>query len=153
MRTISELLDDSPFFHELPAPVIAHVAGCAQTARFERGDMLFQAGQPADTFYVIRQGRVAVELHNPSRGTITLDTLHDGEVVGWSWLIPPYRWMFGARAVESTSAVAFDGACLRGKCDTDPALGYALMQRVSQVMYERLQASRVQLLDMYGAPT
>ncbi len=94
-----------------------------------------------------------MELHNPSRGTITLDTLHDGEVVGWSWLIPPYRWMFGARAVESTSAVAFDGACLRGKCDTDPALGYALMQRVSQVMYERLQASRVQLLDMYGAPT
>jgi hypothetical protein len=61
--------------------------------------------------------------------------------------------MFGARAVESTSAVAFDGACLRGKCDTDPALGYALMQRVSQVMYERLQAARVQLLDMYGAPT
>ena len=153
MRTITGLLDDSPFFHGLPAPVIAQVAGCAQTARFERGDMLFQAGQPADTFYVIRHGRVAVELHNPSRGTITLNTLHDGEVVGWSWLIPPYRRMFGARAVESTSAVAFDGACLRGKCDTDPALGYALMQRVSQVMYERLQASRVQLLDMYGAPT
>ena len=66
---------------------------------------------------------------------------------------PPYRWMFGARAVGSTSAVAFDGACLRGKCDTDPALGYALVSGSPQVMYERLQASRVQLLDMVGAPT
>lgn len=153
MRTIPELLRDSPFFNGLDEAVIALVAGCAKTARFDGGDMLFRAGQPADTFFVIRHGRVAVELHNPSRGTITLDTVHDGEVVGWSWLIPPYSWMFDARAMEPTSAVAFDGACLRGKCDQDPALGYALMRQVSQVMYERLQAARVQMLDMYGAPT
>lgn len=153
MRTIEELLNDSPFFHDLPPAVLAHVAGCAQTARFEGGETLFRAGQQADTFYLVRHGRVAVELHNPSRGTITLDTVHDGEIVGWSWLVPPYLWTFDARAAESTSAVAFDGACLRGKCDADPALGYVLMQRVAQVMYERMQAARVQLLDMYGAPT
>ncbi len=153
MRTIPELLTDSPFFHGLDEAVITLVAGCATTARFDDGEMLFRAGQSADTFFVIRHGRVAVELHNPSRGTITLDTVHDGEVVGWSWLIPPYLWMFDARAIEPTSAVAFDGACLRGKCDKDPALGYALMRQVSQVMYERLQAARVQMLDMYGAPT
>lgn len=153
MRTIPELLSDSPFFQGLDDAVLEQVAGCAQTARFADGDVVFRAGQPADTFYLIRHGRVAVELHNPSRGTITMDTLHDGEVVGWSWLVPPYTWMFDARAAEATSALAFDGACLRGKCDIDPGMGYALMQRVSQVMYERLQAARMQLLDMYGAPT
>jgi CRP-like cAMP-binding protein len=153
MRTLEELLDDSPFFHDLPAGVLAQVSGCARTARFDAGETLFGAGQPADTFYLVRRGRVSIELRNPSRGTITLDTVHDGEIAGWSWLVPPYIWTFDARAAEATSAVAFDGACLRGKCDADPGLGYALMQRVAQVMYERLQAARVQLLDMYGAPT
>ena len=153
MRIISELLHDSPFFQGLETPVLTEVAGCARTARFDEGQILFRAGQQANTFYLVRHGRVAIELHNPSRGTVTLDTVHDGEVVGWSWLVPPYMWMFDARAAQSTSAVAFDGACLRGKCDANPALGYALMQRVSQVMYERLQAARVQMLDMYGAPT
>lgn len=153
MRTIEELLNDSPFYHGLPADVLAHVAGCAQTARFEPGEVIFRAGQPANTFYLVRHGRVSIELRNPSRGTITLDTVHDGEIVGWSWLVPPYLWTFDARAAEATSAVAFDGACLRGKCDADPGLGYALMQRVAQVMYERLQSARVQMLDMYGAPT
>jgi CRP/FNR family transcriptional regulator, cyclic AMP receptor protein len=72
--------------------------------------------------------------------------------VGWSWLVPPYRWVFDARAVAPTSAMAFDAVCLRGKCDADPALGFDLMQRVARVMYERLQAARVRLLDLYGAP-
>jgi len=152
MRTITELLHDSPFFAGLPDSVLEQLAGCAQTARFAEGQMLFSAGQPANIFYLVRHGRVAIELHNPSRGTITLDTVHDGDVVGWSWLVPPYLWTFDARAAADTSAVEFDGACLRGKCDADPALGYALMRRVSHVMYERLQAARVQMLDMYGAP-
>jgi hypothetical protein len=84
---------------------------------------------------------------------MVISTLGDGEVAGWSWLVPPYRWMFDARATSSVSAVAFDGACLRGKCEQDPVLGYALMQRVAQVMYERLQDARIRLLDMYGEPS
>ena len=78
-------------------------------------------------------------------------TLDEGDVVGWSWLVPAYRWMFDARATTGVSAVALDGACLRGKCDQDPALGYALMQRVSGVLYNRLQDARIRLLDMYGS--
>ncbi|HQR80543.1 MAG TPA: cyclic nucleotide-binding domain-containing protein [Actinomycetota bacterium] len=150
MRTIAELLEDSPFFAGLDAQALAVFAGCAQTARFDTGELLFRAGQPADTFYVIRHGLVSIEMHAPAKGAVTLTTLDDGEVVGWSWLIPPYVWVFDARAAAPTSAVSFDGACLRAKCDADPALGYALMQRVSQMMYERLQATRVQLLDLYG---
>src|SRR5450756_2797700 len=80
-----------------------------------------------------------IQVHTPGGGGVVLDTADDGGVVGWSWLVPPYRWMFDARASESTSAVAFDGACLRGKCENDPVVGYALMQRVTQVMFDRLE--------------
>ena len=115
--------------------------------------MLFRTGEPANTFYVIRHGRVALDIHDPRRGTLVIASLGEGEVAGWSWLVPPYQWMFDARAVSPVSAVALDGACLRGKCDQDPALGYALMQRVSHVMYERLQDARMRLLDLYGSPS
>ena len=76
---------------------------------------------------------------------------HEGDVVGWSWLIPPYRWTFDARATQDTSAIAFDGVCLRGKCESDATLGYAMLQRVVQVMSARLHSARVRLLDLYGA--
>ncbi len=79
-------------------------------------------------------------------------TLGEGAVVGWSWLFPPYRWSFDARALELTRTVAFDGACLRGKCEADTTLGYELMQRFAAVMLDRLQATRLQLLDVYGQP-
>lgn len=150
MRTIADLLEDSPFFAGLDPDALELLAGCAQTVRFDTGDELFRAGQPADTFYVVRHGLVTIEMRVAARGVLSLATLDDGDVVGWSWLVAPYIWMFDARAAAPTSALALDGACLRGKCDADPALGYALMQRVSHVMYERLQAARLQLLDMYG---
>ncbi len=151
MRTLAEYLPESPFFAGLDAEAMELVVGCAQNVRFEQGDVLFRTGTPADTFYVIRHGRVALEVHDPRRQAIVVATLGDGEVAGWSWLVPPYRWMFDGRAVSPVSAVAFDGACLRGKCDQDPALGYALMQRVSHIMYERLQDARMRLLDLYGS--
>ena len=95
-------------------------------------------------------GRIALELFSPGSGPHVLDSAGEGEVLDWPWLIPPYRWFFDARAVEPTSVVALDSACLRGKCEADPRLGYDLMQRVAQVMSQRLQATRVRLLDLYG---
>ena len=74
-------------------------------------------------------GRVSMQMRTPTEDVV-LDTAHDGDVVGWSWLIPPYRWTFDARATEDTSAIAFDGLCLRGKCESDATLGYAMLQRV-----------------------
>jgi len=153
MRTLAEYLPEHPFFAGLDAAAMELVVGCAQNVHFNEGDVLFRAGTPANTFYVIRHGRVALEVHDPQRRTMVVATLGDGEVAGWSWLVPPYQWVFDGRAVSSVSAVALDGACLRGKCDRDPALGYALMQRVAHVMYERLQDARMRLLDLYGSPS
>jgi len=153
MRTLAEYLPEHPFFAGLDATAMDLMIGCAQNVHFREGATLFRTGAPADTFYVIRHGRVALEVHDPRHQAMVVATLGDGEVAGWSWLVPPYRWMFDARAVSEVSAVAFDGACLRGKCDQDPVLGYALMQRVAHVMYDRLQDARMRLLDMYGDPS
>jgi CRP-like cAMP-binding protein len=150
MQTIAEYLPEHPFFAGLDAEALELAAGCATNVHFRRGEFLFHEGDPADTFYVLRHGRVAVGMRTPT-DDVVLDTAQDGDVVGWSWLIAPYRWTFDARAADDTSAIAFDGACLRGKCEDDATLGYALLQRVVQVMSGRLQSARVRLLDLYGS--
>lgn len=152
MRTIDQLLNEHPFFAGLDSDTLTLLAGCAVNQHTNAGQYLYHEGEPADTFYVIRSGRVTIETNNPVGGPMVIETVDAGDVLGWSWLIPPYRWQFDGRAVEPTSHVTFDGACLRGKCDDDPALGYLLMQRFASVMYARMQAARVRLLDLYGAP-
>jgi CRP-like cAMP-binding protein len=152
VQTIEQYLPEHPFFLGLDERAITLMSGCAVNVHLRPGEYLFHEGEPADTFFVIRSGRAAIEMRRPTEGVV-LDTAHAGDVVGWSWLVPPYRWTFDARATEETSAIAFDGACLRGKCEADPALGYALLQRVVQVMSSRLQSARVRLLDLYGQRT
>lgn len=152
MRTIAEYLPEHPFFAGLDERWVDLVTGCATNVHLRPGAYLFREGGAADAFYVIRHGRVAIEAAAPT-GPCVIQTVHDGDVVGWSWLVPPYRWTFDARATEETSLVAFDGACLRGKCGEDAELGYALLQRVVRVMSASLHSARVRLLDLYGTPT
>lgn len=150
METLAELIASSPVFAGLPDEDLALIAGCAKNTGFEEGDLLFREGDAADTFYLVRRGRVAFELHTPDRGGLVIDTADPGDVVGWSWLFAPYRWHFDARAVDDVRAIVFDGACLRGKCADDTRLGYELMQRFAAVMIDRLQHTRFRLLDVYG---
>jgi CRP-like cAMP-binding protein len=150
VQTIEQYLPQHPFFAGLGEDVIALVAGCAVNTHFRAGELLFREGEPADTFYVLRRGRVSLEVRPPAGPPVVVDAAHADDVVGWSWLVPPHRWLFDARATEETSAIAFDGGCLRGRCETDPAVGYALLQRVVRVMSDRLQSARVRLLDLYG---
>jgi CRP/FNR family transcriptional regulator, cyclic AMP receptor protein len=152
MRTIDRVLAELPAFAGLDPSYLELIAGCGVNRVFEAGEQLFREGDPADTFYVIRHGRVALEVEAPGKGALMIETLGEGSLVGWSWLFPPYRCSFDARALEQTRTVAFDGACLRGKCEQDSGLGYELMQRFASVMLDRLQATRLQLLDVYGEP-
>jgi len=150
METIDALLRDVPLFNGLSDDYVGLIAGCGSNVVFGPDEVLFREGDTADTFYVIRHGRVAVETFVPSSGPMTIETIEPGEIVGWSWLFPPYRWQFDARAVTTLRATAFDGACLRGKCEEDPRLGYELMTRFAQVIVDRLQWTRLRLLDLYG---
>jgi CRP/FNR family transcriptional regulator, cyclic AMP receptor protein len=150
MTGLQPLLAAHPFFSGMTEADLALIAGCAANARFESGTYLFREGDAADRFFLLREGRVAVEVHSPGRGAITVLTARDGEVLGFSWLMPPYRWLFDARAAQLTRAIVFDGACLRDKCEADPRLGYDLMKRVARVMVRRLETASVQLADVYG---
>lgn len=150
MQTMEEVLGSHPFFAGLNVGAIRLIAGCASNVHFAEGEFLFEEGHEANQFWVIRRGRVAMQLESPGRGAIVTDTMDEGEVVGWSWLVPPYRFFADGRAVTPVSATALDGACLRGKCEADPELGYQLLKRVTSVMYQRLQSTRIRLLDLYG---
>jgi CRP-like cAMP-binding protein len=149
-RGLEELLAAHPFFKDLPPADIALIAGCGKNVRFEPGQYLFREGEPADQFYLIRHGRVALEFFVAGRGPLVTETVDEDDVLGWSWLFPPYTWSTDARALELTRAVALDGACLRRKCEEDVRLGYELMKRFAQIIMARLHATRVRLLDIYG---
>jgi CRP/FNR family transcriptional regulator, cyclic AMP receptor protein len=150
METVAELLGRHPFFAGLDGDAMRLIAGCASNVHFHAGDVIFGEGEAASRFYVIRHGRVALQVHSPTRGPLVIDTMDEGEVLGWSWLVPPYRYFGDAQAVTAVTATALDGSCLRAKCEADPQLGYQLLKRVTTVMYQRLQSSRIRLLDLYG---
>lgn len=150
IRDIRELLKEQAFFQGLGEETIAFISGCGSNVHFEADRFIFHEGEPADFFYVIRSGRVALEVHGADRGSLVLDIVGEGDIVGASWLFPPYRWEFDARAVEEVSAVRLDATCLRAKCEEDPRLGYEMMKRVAEIMRRRMQSARMRLLDLYG---
>lgn len=150
MEGLDRIIREHPFFAGLDEPFLRLVVGCAKNVRFNSGQYLFREGGAADQFYLLREGRVALELAAPGRGALSFLTVAEGEVVGVSWLIPPYRWTYDGRAIGLVRAIALDAACLRGKCEANHDLGYDMMKRVMRIVIERLHATRLQLLDVYG---
>lgn len=153
MQTLERYLSEHPFLKGFEPHHITFIAGCASTIQFHDGQSIFREGEEANYFYIIRQGKVAIELFAPERGPITIQTIGEGDVLGWSWLIPPHRWRFDARAVEPTDAIALDGRCLRSKCEQDHDLGYELLKRFAAVIASRLESTRLQILDVYSVRT
>jgi len=148
--TLEPLLRDHPFLRELESEYLALLAGCAENVRFREGSYMFREGEPADQCFLIREGKMALEIAAPGRGSIIVQTLGAGDVAGFSWLLEPHRWEFDGRAVEPVRALALDGTCLRGKCADDPRLGFELTQLFARLAIRRLQATRLRLLDVYG---
>lgn len=147
---IRALLNEHPFFAGLDESAVDFIAGCGRNVRFDTGEYVFHEGEPADSFYLLRAGNIGVEIASPDRGALLIDTVGEGEILGVSWLFPPYRWQFDARAREPIRAISLDAVCLRAKCDEDPRLGYELMQRLSETMFRRLHSARIRLLDLYS---
>lgn len=150
MKGIDAILAEHPFLGGFSREALSVIAGCAANRRYDAGSYLCREGEPADHFFLIRHGRITLETNAPERGVLTFQTLGEGEILGVSWLVPPYRWDFDARAVGLVRAVAFDAACLRGKCEADHDLGYELMKRFVPELVRRMQAARLQSLNLYG---
>jgi len=150
METLKRILAEHPFFQNLDERYLQLIVGCASNVRFDAGQFIFREGDEANQFYLVRHGKVALKIFTPERGPIVIQTISEGEIFGWSWLIPPYHRHFDAQAVELTRAIALDGKCLRTKCEEDHDLGYELLMRSARIMEQRLQATRLQLLDIYG---
>lgn len=151
MTTLEPILKKHPFFTDLPDENLKFITSCAKNVRFHEGESLAREGQPADEFFLIREGRVAVGMASPRGGRLLIDTRDAGDVIGWSWLFPPHVWQFDLTAVSPVRVLSMDGKCLRNKCDEDPRLGYELMRRFSRVVVGRLAATRLQLIDLYGS--
>lgn len=150
VQSLESVIRQHSFFKGLAEPHIQFIVGCAKNVRFEQGQYIFREGDTADQFYFIREGLVSIEFAVPQKGPATVQTVGEGDVLGWSWLYPPYRWHFDAKALHNTRALAFDGECLRAKCEEDHDLGYEILKRFTNVFLERLDATRLQLLDLYG---
>lgn len=147
-----ERLSRHPFIHELSQPHLESLAKCASIVSFKEGESLVKEGEYASTFYLISSGRIALQFNAGPRGSARIQTVGPGEIVGWSWLIPPYRWHNDAIAIEPGQAFALDGAWLRSHCEEDHDFGYEIMKRIVHIVEQRLHGTRLQLIDMYHIP-
>ncbi len=152
ISNLDKSLSEHPFFEDMDAEIQKIIAGCARNERYEADAIIHHEGDKADRFYLVRGGVVSIELHVPGHEPVVMDSVHEGEVFGWSWIIPPYRNTYDARAVKLTRLVSLDAKCLRKKMKKNHELGYELLKRFIPVMAHRLSASRLQILDVFGSP-
>ena len=150
METIESILAAQPFFHGLKQRHIQELAACASRLNFTDGQFLCRAAEEAGRFYLILQGRVSVEIFSARRGPLTLQTLAEGDVLGWLWFeTKPYHWHLDARAVGLTRALSLEVNCLREKCEANHDLGFELMKRYAQSLAVAFRVSSLQLMDMF----
>jgi CRP/FNR family transcriptional regulator, cyclic AMP receptor protein len=145
-----EELKGQAVFAGMEAADLGRLAPAARPVAFPADRRLFEEGGTADRFWIIQDGTVALDLHLPDRGTVIIETLGPGAVLGWSWLFPPYRWRFGAVATRPVQALEFDAGLVRLIWARDPRLAHELTRRFAEVVVDRLQATRIRLLDLYA---
>ena len=150
LTTMAEVLAEHRFFQQLPDEIRTRLADCANNVVFGAGETLCTEGTPARSFFAVRAGRVSVGVHVPSKGLVSLETVQSGDILGWSWVLPPYTWHFDAVALEPVRAVELHADCILPYLDENPAAGYRLMRAVALIMEDRLRSARLRLLDLYG---
>jgi CRP/FNR family transcriptional regulator, cyclic AMP receptor protein len=152
IEVTAEGLSGHPFLHGMPRDHLVVLAGMARDVTFPARHRLVEDGGSATSFWLIQSGHVALDLGIPGQGRMKIDTLGMGELLGWSWLFPPYRWAFGAVAAHRVEAFEFDARAVRACCQADPVLGHDLTQRLARVLAKRLQAARVRLITASSLP-
>ena len=150
LKSIKDLLAEAPFFEGMEDRHIEFLSGCGEIVHFEEGEFLSKEGEEANNFYLILKGEVAVESYVPAKGAMMISRIKEGGISGYSWLFPPYRSQFDTRALTQVKAIQLNGKCLRGKAESDHELGYQLMNKFTQMILQRMQDTRRQMLDIYG---
>ena len=150
METMAPILAAHPFFKGLDFRYLNLVLECASRETFKPGEFLCRDEAEATKFYVIHQGRVAVEIYRARRGPVTIQSLGEGEALGWLWFDKPYHWHMDAKALELTRVITLDVLCLLNKCNQDQAFGYELMRRYAHHLAVQFRVTKLQLADMYG---
>ena len=145
---LPEVIAGHPFLQGMKAQHLALLSQNARLVSFKDREWIFREDEPANRFYLIRSGQVALEANVPDRGRLLIETIGPGDVVGWSWLFPPYYWRFDARAVGPVEAIFFYGTQLRTDCESDREFGFQLLQRMAKVVVDRLQAERGRLVRL-----
>jgi CRP/FNR family cyclic AMP-dependent transcriptional regulator len=150
VKAIASVLAEHPFLKGLKPEHLQVLVDNAMRMHYQPGDFIFYEGDPANRFYLIEKGKVLLEAHPRDEVHVPVQTIGAGDVLGWSWLFPPYHWHFDARALEPTTAIFIYGTRLREACEQDHDFGYDLMKRMTQVVMKRLQATRKQLLAAHA---
>ena len=150
--SIENYLSTHAFFSGLDDDFVKYLSDSARERQVEKGDVLFQQSKPADKFYLVRRGQVSVQVPALMGPVLEIQTLGEDEILGWSWMIPPYRWHFLARAVEDAEVLEFDGGAILAHCEEDPRFGYQLLKRFASLMSERLDAARQKMMDQWNPP-
>ena len=149
---ISELIAGHEVFRGLDPQIIDVLAEFASEREFGKDEVVFRHGEPARNFYLVRSGEIVVEVAAIEGPPLVLQRLGEGALLGWSWLIPPYRWNFQARAKKAARVLEFDGEAIRGHCEQDPHTGYEILKRFVQLMSERLETARTRMMEEWSPP-
>ena len=150
MSSIEKYLFGHAFFKGMSEDYVKLLAEFASEKHAARDEVLFQLGKPADKFYLLRSGKVSVQVPALVGPPLELQLLGEDQLLGWSWLIPPYRWNFLARAVEESELIEFDGGAILARCEADPGFGYDLFKRFAALMSERLESARLKMIDEWN---
>lgn len=149
METLESILAEHSFLKGLEHRYLKLLTQCASLVNFSPGQVIFTEGEKAKQFFLVRHGKVALEIHRARRGPITIKTIGKGDVLGWTWLVQPHHWHVDARAVELSRAVSLDVPCVLHLCETDHDFGYEIMKRFSHALVQKLKSLNLQLVDFY----
>lgn len=149
---LGPLLATHPFFADMDPSALDTIVGCCANEVFRTGSYLYRQGESADKFYLLREGLVTLEAYVPGRPPIAIESVEAGEIIGWSWLVPPYKWSVDARASGTARVISVDGACLRRKMEADRVLGYEIYKRFLPVMARRIVQNRLRIVELATEP-
>ena len=148
--SITEYLSAHEFFSEFSDDVLKFLCECSSTREIKKGQILFRQGENADKFYVVRSGRISIQMPAIMGPTLEIQAVDEGQVLGWSWLISPYQWNFQTKAEEDSELLEFDGVAILARCEQEPKFGYELLKKFAGLMSVRLNAARQKMMDEWN---